>query len=318
MGIIFTGAIPAITGPVQLEVPTATYSGISDDTDASVSINPYTSQGPGENGAGQTSTEIVEQRDSGGSSSPGESDPFANNVDLLMNFNGDNGTSNFVDGVGHTINALNPGSSSLPTHSTVASKFGGSSLLIPTPFLNGNGTRTSGVVQIERNGTNDFAFGTGDFTIEFWLQFNTQVGNSAIFSSFGGAGSNTALACFLQVVGSASGFQKFLRFRIANSPTSVNFDSTTFTITDGGFDHYAIVGDGDNIRIFLNGTLVSAISGRSALNVAGMIPGQSMVIGATSTSGPSAGLTCYIDDFRITTGVARYTSNFTPPSELSL
>ena len=64
MGLVFSGNPPTFSGDITAEVPTATYSGISSD-DASTSINPYTGQGPGAGGAGQTSSQINEDRAGG-------------------------------------------------------------------------------------------------------------------------------------------------------------------------------------------------------------------------------------------------------------
>ena len=57
MGLVFTGNPPRFTGPINAEVPTPNYSGVADD-DANTSINPYTGQGPGAGGAGQTFEDI--------------------------------------------------------------------------------------------------------------------------------------------------------------------------------------------------------------------------------------------------------------------
>ena len=58
-----TGVLPNFQGEITAEVPTATYSGISDPNDPSVSVNSNTGNGPGPGGVGQTSTEISEGRD---------------------------------------------------------------------------------------------------------------------------------------------------------------------------------------------------------------------------------------------------------------
>jgi len=61
MGLVFKGNPPSFSGDIKVEVPTSTYSGIS-SSNASDSINPYTSQGPGIGGIGQTITEIKNVR----------------------------------------------------------------------------------------------------------------------------------------------------------------------------------------------------------------------------------------------------------------
>jgi len=64
MGLVFTGN-PPILQNIITEIPTANYSGISSD-DANTSVNPYTGQGPGAGGAGQTASEVATSRGAGG------------------------------------------------------------------------------------------------------------------------------------------------------------------------------------------------------------------------------------------------------------
>lgn len=57
MGLTTKSRFPTFQGPTQAVVPTPTFSGLATEN-AADSINPYTSQGPGEGGAGQTYNEI--------------------------------------------------------------------------------------------------------------------------------------------------------------------------------------------------------------------------------------------------------------------
>lgn len=81
----------------------------------------------------------------------------------------------------------------------------------------------------------------------------------------------------------------------------------TNKITSGAWQHIAIVNDGTNIKIYRNGTL----------------EGQSVCQTASSTITPlyvgrrsdgTLALNGFIQDLRITNGVARYTANFTAPT----
>ena len=65
------------------------------------------------------------------------------------------------------------------------------------------------------------------------------------------------------------------------------------------------------LRLFLDGNLEA-----EADNAVGWIPENRFTIGSyINTSYTTYGLYGYLDDFRITKGVARYTENFTPPTE---
>jgi len=78
-------------------------------------------------------------------------------------------------------------------------------------------------------------------------------------------------------------------------------------ITTGAWQHLAFVNDGTNIKIYLNGTNVGTQAVTSPSSYIGPL-----TIGLRSDA--VAPLNGYIDDLRITKGVARYTTTFTPPT----
>lgn len=73
------------------------------------------------------------------------------------------------------------------------------------------------------------------------------------------------------------------------------------------WQHVAISREGSAARAFYNGTLIDTKT--TAMN----LTQTTMVLFAryTGQQSPSGG---YIQDFRITNGLARYTANFTPPT----
>jgi len=78
-------------------------------------------------------------------------------------------------------------------------------------------------------------------------------------------------------------------------------------ITTGTWQHLAFVNDGTNIKIYLNGTNVGTQAVLTPTSYVGPL-----AIGLRSDS--TLPLNGYIDDLRITKGVARYTASFTPPT----
>jgi hypothetical protein len=76
------------------------------------------------------------------------------------------------------------------------------------------------------------------------------------------------------------------------------------TVADNTWNHAAITRSSGTLRLFLNGTQVASASGSTANFVINQV---GKVIYRQDFDG-------YIDDVRITVGVARYTSNFTPPT----
>ncbi len=80
--------------------------------------------------------------------------------------------------------------------------------------------------------------------------------------------------------------------------------STTNTAASTWY-HVAVTRSGTSLRMFINGILESSATNSSDLVASGLN------LGLISTPYLMNG---YIDDFRITKGVARYTANFTPPT----
>jgi hypothetical protein len=84
------------------------------------------------------------------------------------------------------------------------------------------------------------------------------------------------------------------------------------TVSSSEWRHFAIVRQGGAIRTYQNGILQA----ESSIGNVYHSPSDTVIIGG-QTGGRS--VNGFIDDFRITKGIARYSGNFTPPSsEMSL
>jgi len=73
--------------------------------------------------------------------------------------------------------------------------------------------------------------------------------------------------------------------------------------TSGQWNHFAVTYDGTTLKVFIDGSEVASTTSAS-------FSGTSDLTISNSTY-PAHG---YISDFRVTKGLARYTSNFTPPT----
>jgi len=140
-------------------------------------------------------------------------------------------------------------------------------------------------------------FRTGDFTIEAWVNFatvGTNLGIVDVWSSTTGApvGRWYMYRLSTNVIG----------FGIHGAGPLVS--STTNTAASTWY-HVAVTRSGTSLRMFINGILESSATNSSDLVASGLN------LGLISTPYLMNG---YIDDFRITKGVARYTANFTPPT----
>lgn len=140
----------------------------------------------------------------------------------------------------------------------------------------------------------DFDFGTGDFTVDFWAYFV----DSTAYQVFV-YGSDTG-SFFLDINGIAG--------KLSIARHNIAYDvSLTHGISSATWAHIAFVRYNSNVYIFVNGTM---LSGSPVSNSQNYVTGTVNIGSASGTqnlNGNLAGL-------RISKGLARWTSNFTPPS----
>jgi len=142
-----------------------------------------------------------------------------------------------------------------------------------------------------------YEYGTGDFTIEAWIYPLTL---SATNSSLAGINSSGGFA-WLFIIHAAD---------IAFYTTGGTTTTFTTTVQTSVWQHVAITRASGSLRCFLNGTQVGSTVTLTS-NLTSNVP---LAVGANMDGGPSQFFNGYIDDFRITKGLARYTANFTAPT----
>lgn len=150
-------------------------------------------------------------------------------------------------------------------------------------------------------------FGTDVFTIEFWMQSSgTQTAYSTIMDRSTNA-PNVGTTISGQITNGTYWSDKIF-FQI--SSTSV---TSTTSVNDGAWHHVACVrASGTTMYVFVDGVLEgtsTSLSASTAMTMSGGRIGKSQYNDATDNA-----YIGYIDDLRITKGIARYTSNFTPPT----
>jgi hypothetical protein len=226
-------------------------------------------------------------------------DPYRNNVVLNMRMNGTNGSTTFVEDTGKTIT---PTGTSI---STTQSKFGGASA-----YFVGTTYNTS---YLDVPHSIDIVFGTGDFTIEAWVCIT---GDSIV----DGWGNRGAGICGTSIVGTNS-WHFVIGGNATTTGTYIGFESYTssvyksasksVSISKNQWYHIAVSRVSGVIYFFLDG-----VSLGSATYPENITTADSLNIGRIANSGYSWSfpLIGYIDDFRITKGVGRYSTNFTPPT----
>ena len=224
-------------------------------------------------------------------------------VTALLPFDGTNGATSTTDSSNSNHTVTFGGDAEI---STAQSKFGGSSL-----SLDGNGD----YVDLPQS-TNQFV--SDDFTIEFWFRINSGAGSETVglFGSYYtvGGGKGIIMAShpsypsvyFQWMYGSGSGTDWAYLNKTQGTRTA---------LSNNTWYHVAVTRSGSTWRLFLNGTQEDSVTQSDQMTDAG----STTRIG---NYGPSAtatdGLDGYIEDLRITKGLARYTSNFTAPTSANL
>ena len=143
-------------------------------------------------------------------------------------------------------------------------------------------------------------FGSGAFTVEGWVYLNNTSSTKGIV--FGKGSNSFGLRIGQSYNGNVNGLN------IVKSGVA-DLEYCAFTFVTSTWYHIAVVRSGTTIYFFVNGTQQTT-QGSGGGSFSFVNPTNGYYIGCNNdTNEQFAG---YVDDFRITKGIARYTSNFTP------
>jgi hypothetical protein len=216
---------------------------------------------------------------------------------LLLHFDGANESTTFTDSSPNELTVTPSGEAEI---STDESKFGGASAY----FIADEST----YLTVSQSEALDVT--AGDFTIELWMYW---IDGNAIFNFAGDYGMGLQLN-----VGEATGDK--LAFHASSNGSSWNMFSSnpgeppgvsSIAAPRNQWCHIAVTRQGSVYKAFINGA--EAWSGASAATPT-PLDERDLLIGRWIPGIPEWDFEGYIDDFRITKGVALYTSNFTLPS----
>jgi hypothetical protein len=207
-------------------------------------------------------------------------DNYANQVDLLLHFEEVNG-SDLVDSSSTDATvALDDGSLNSDN-----ARFGSKSLSVPA---SGTGCQVNKLQSNEHD-----IFPASDYTIEMYFKLNQGVNDSKLFKTSGNG-------LILKIQNS----DNQISLGTAESLTGNNYNAmggstpAPYLETDRWY-HVAVVRKDGDIKTYLDGSLRSTNSEQN-----------NNAINGTYNIGEN--LDGYIDELRITNGIARYTANFTP------
>lgn len=205
---------------------------------------------------------------------------------LLMHMNGEDGSTTFTDEAGHTVTRY--GDAQIDT---AQSKFGGASAL-----FDGTGD------YISVADSDDFDFGTGDFTIDFWCRFSyISSVTQWLFSRY--SASNNRWDIVIQ--------NNLIQFTCFVSGEQRAYIARGYTFTTGAWYHIAVERVSDNFRIYVNG--VKQGNDEAPTNAGAMPTTGALYLGIYKYLNTYY-FSGWIDELRVSKGIARWTSDFTPPT----
>ena len=211
-------------------------------------------------------------------STGGPSDPYFSSVSSLLHFDGTNGSTTFTDQKSNTWTA-----SANAQIDTTTKQYGTGS---------GHFSAVGSYIDATVAGP-----GTSDFTIEQWVKWSGDTTNLGFIFDWRPASTNgNYLTCYI------SGGTPHIFF---NSGDLVSGGS----LSTSAFLHVAYCRSGSSGLLFIGGSQVG-----STITDTNNYQGTRLRIAGSGMNGPGGASLGWMDDFRLTVGVARYTSNFTPPT----
>lgn len=208
---------------------------------------------------------------------------------LLIHCDGADASTTFTDESGKTITTV--GNAQVDTAYKV---FGTGSLL-----LDGTGDA------LTLDDSEDWNFGSGDFTVDFRVKKNRNSTRESLCGQCNSASAQSSVGILIET----SDINEIeVQLGVSGSNKTI---ASSSTITDTNFHHIAVVRYGNTMTLYIDGTGVGNVS------VAGVTMQNSYNKFAIGQWGEytARNFKGWIDEFRISKGIARWTSNFTPPTK---
>lgn len=150
----------------------------------------------------------------------------------------------------------------------------------------------------------DFALGSGDFTFDLWFR-NVAATGSLRTIAYQGDGGGTAAGSAFWIRLNSTGT---ITAQVSNGSawTAITTSAVFSDSLNTGWHHLALVRSGTTLTLYIDG--VAAGSGTLTGTV--FDPSTTFFIGS---SGGGTTWNGWLDEFRLSVGIARWTENFTPP-----
>jgi hypothetical protein len=220
----------------------------------------------------------------------GPTDPDFANVSLLLHGDGANGSTTIIDSSPSPKTVTAFGDAQI---STAQSKFGGASM-----YFDGNGD------YLATGPDSSLSLDSGDFTVEAFIYATNLSSQLSVIASSRAVSSVSSLYWAFSVLPTGQ-----LEFQ-SRYTSQYYARSATSAITANTWYHVAAVRQNNIITVYVNG-----VAGPTTVNDGGINLSESYVgVGIFNYPSFVFYFPGYIDDLRVTKGVARYTANFTPPT----
>ena len=160
-----------------------------------------------------------------------------------------------------------------------------------------------GTGSLKFDGTGDYlippsgqnvTFGTGNFTIEGWFYWSSLASESAIMW-----GNGVGWTFYIYPANK-------LQWGTTTPQTSANLLTGSTTLATGQWYHIAVTRSSNTLTLWVNGVSDGTVTDSNNYSASGRL--------ALGISHSNEYFNGYMDDVRITKGVARYTTTFTPPT----
>lgn len=213
-------------------------------------------------------------------------DPYWANVSLLLHGDGTNGSTSIVDD--SKINTVTANGAAQIESSVV--KFGSGAIQMTN----------SSVGWISMPGNASLDVSSGDFTLELWVY--ATVSRAQIIANKANGNSYYPWQLLINADGN-------IEWRGFSSAQSLVYDIVGSAVSLNAWHHLAAVRAGSAFTLYLDGVAVGSATFSDALFSG---PTDTVTIGAFSTG--QYPLIGYVDDVRITKGIARYLTSFASPT----
>lgn len=212
---------------------------------------------------------------------------------LLLHCEGTDGSTTFTDEAGHSVTAVNNAQID-----TAQYKFQTASAL-----FDGAGD------YIYLADSDDWNFGANNFTVDFWIRPNDLINTQNICGQCSPTGVSTYASFGISLVTAESMFK--VQAWVFTSGMTQHFVAANIAI-GSGWHHIALIRNGSYLRLYQDGILVGS---NSWLGTDPLTNSPNQLSFGRYGEIDSSYFNGWLDEIRISKGIARWTANFTPPAE---